>query len=63
MKIARPSPKKRVRAAPLAPDRDVEEERELSHIIQDREFEREIARASPDSFVNPGHMGYIGPDE
>lgn len=45
------------------PDRNQEEERELSHIIQDREFEREIARASPDSFVNPGHMGYIGPDE
>lgn len=45
------------------PDRNQEEERELSHIIQDREFEREIARASPDQFVNPGHMGYVGPDE
>ena len=41
-----------------------------SHIIADREFERETsraeretARASSDRFVNPGHMGYVGPDE
>jgi len=54
---------KRANTALSNPDRDVEEERELSHIIQDREFEREIARASPDSFVNPGHIGYVGPDE
>ena len=45
------------------PDRDEEEERELSHIIQDREFEREIARASPDRFVDPGRIEYVGPDE
>ena len=63
--MTRPAPKRAKRANPslVNENRDLEEERELSHIIQDREFEREIARASPDSFVNPGHIGYVGPDE
>ena len=52
------------RHAPLEAESPREDdERELSHIIQDREFERETARASSDRFVNPGHMGYVGPDE
>ena len=62
--MSKPQTAKRRATTPSGlPNRDQEEERELSHIIQDREFEREIARASPDQFVNPGHIGYVGPDE
>lgn len=52
------------RPAPLEAETPREDdERELSHITTDREFEREASRASSDRFVNPGHMGYVGPDE